>query len=381
MIKFIHYKIADFCKIEKGKFSATKTPSGKFPLIVTAEERLTSNSFQFDTEAVCIPLVSSTGHGHASIKRIHYQKGKFALASILVALIPDPKICRPKYLFHLLNLQKNEYLVPLMRGSANVTLQLKDLSNLELPIPSISDQEKIISIMERLHELIFKSIKRDQLIHLLEESIFINIFGDPISNPKKWQTGELKNYTNLITKGATPTTYGFDWQSEGIIFLRSECITLDGVNLQGSKMISEEAHQFMKRSYIIPNDVLIRITGDVGTACTFPEKLKIANINQHIARIRIIIPDILPEYLCSMFNTKSYLIHLRGITSGVTHPHLSLKQIRECKIPIPPKKLQEDYGFIVKKIKSVVKKQDEHFEFIYKLVTSITHGTILNGVS
>ena len=69
----IKYKLCDICTIEKGKTGIKNSIPGEYPLVVTAEERLTNNSYQFDCNAVCIPLVSSTGHGHASIKRIHYK--------------------------------------------------------------------------------------------------------------------------------------------------------------------------------------------------------------------------------------------------------------------------------------------------------------------
>ena len=55
--------------------------------MVTAEKRITHNEYQFDGKAVIIPLVSSTGHGHASLKRVHYQEGKFAIGSILAAVV------------------------------------------------------------------------------------------------------------------------------------------------------------------------------------------------------------------------------------------------------------------------------------------------------
>ena len=78
------YRIGEICTIEKGKSPIKKTAPGAYPLVVTAEERATSAEYPFDGEAVCIPLVSSTGHGHASLKRIHYQKGEFAVGNILL---------------------------------------------------------------------------------------------------------------------------------------------------------------------------------------------------------------------------------------------------------------------------------------------------------
>ena len=71
-------KLGDLCSIEKGETGIQKAIPGEYPLVVTAEERKSHNEFQFDDEAVIIPLVSGTGHGHASIKRLHFQTGKFA---------------------------------------------------------------------------------------------------------------------------------------------------------------------------------------------------------------------------------------------------------------------------------------------------------------
>ena len=73
--------------LRKVSTGLAKAEPGDYPLVTTgAERQKLQHTYQFDTKAVCIPLVSSTGHGHASLKNVHYQEGKFALGSILVAL-------------------------------------------------------------------------------------------------------------------------------------------------------------------------------------------------------------------------------------------------------------------------------------------------------
>ena len=140
------YKIKDLCNCIKGQTSIQKAQPGDFPLVVTAESRLSSDNFQFDCEAVCIPLVSSTGHGHASLKRIHYQTGKFALGNILCALVStNEDILLTKYLYIYLSYNKDRLIVPLMKGSANVSLSVSSLENLEIEIPDINTQRKIVS--------------------------------------------------------------------------------------------------------------------------------------------------------------------------------------------------------------------------------------------
>lgn len=152
-------KLGDLCTIEKGKTGIQKAIPGEFPLVVTAEERKSHNEYQFDDEAVIIPLVSGTGHGHASIKRLHFQSGKFALGSILCAVIPkDKSILNAEYLFRFLNLNKERELVDRMKGMANVTLPIKEIAKIEIPLPSLDEQIKFVEkygLLETDSEAIF----------------------------------------------------------------------------------------------------------------------------------------------------------------------------------------------------------------------------------
>jgi len=134
-------KLGDVCTIEKGAIGIQKAIPGEFPLVVTGEERKSHNEFQFDCEAVIVPLVSGTGHGHASIKRIHFQSGKFALGNILCAIIPkDKNELNAEYLYRYLDLNREAELVSRMKGMANVTLPIKEIAQIEIPIPSIDEQ-------------------------------------------------------------------------------------------------------------------------------------------------------------------------------------------------------------------------------------------------
>jgi len=144
-------KLGDVCNIEKGTTGILKAVPGEYPMVVTSEERKSHNEFQFDDEAVIVPLVSGTGHGHASIKRIHFQKGKFALGSILCAIIPkDKKQLNAEYLYRFLDLNKEKELVARMKGMANVSLPFKEIAQIEIPLPALKDQLKFVKQYEDL---------------------------------------------------------------------------------------------------------------------------------------------------------------------------------------------------------------------------------------
>lgn len=162
-------KLGELCVMEKGNIGITKAIAGEYPLVVTSENRKSHNEYQFDDEAVIIPLVSSTGHGHKSLKRIHYQEGKFAVGSILCAVIPkDKSILNAHYLYRYLDLNKENELVARMKGMANVTLPMKEIANIEIPLPDIETQfqfvEKINSIEAIKDDLVAE--QETQLTHL-----------------------------------------------------------------------------------------------------------------------------------------------------------------------------------------------------------------------
>jgi type I restriction enzyme S subunit len=145
--------LGDLCHIEKGKIGIQKATPGEFPLVVTAEERLSHNEFHFEGNAVIIPLVSSTGHGHKSLKRIHFQSGKFAVGNILCAVIPkDENVLRADYLFRFLDLNREKELVSRMKGMANVTLPIKEIAKVEIPIPPIEAQIDFVQQYSVLEE-------------------------------------------------------------------------------------------------------------------------------------------------------------------------------------------------------------------------------------
>lgn len=170
-------KLKMLCEFEKGSTGLAKAEPGEYPLVATGAKRKTCNAYQFDTKAVCIPLVSSTGHGHASLKNVHYQEGKFALGSILVALTSkDDNKLNIQFLHLYLSQLKDEVLVPLMSGAANVALSVKKIQDIEIPLPSIERQREIVerfkSIVIEEDELKAELTHQQTLLKKLRQQIF-----------------------------------------------------------------------------------------------------------------------------------------------------------------------------------------------------------------
>ena len=141
-------RLADVAKLEKGPTAIQQANPGDYPLVTTAEARSFCDHFDFDGRAAIIPLVSSTGHGNAALKRLHYQEGKFALGNILCSAIPISEgIVTARFIFEYLTAFKEELLVSRMTGTANVTLTVGRIREIPIPIISPEIQESLDSFM------------------------------------------------------------------------------------------------------------------------------------------------------------------------------------------------------------------------------------------
>jgi type I restriction enzyme S subunit len=163
------YRLGDICTITKGETGIMKAIPGPYTMVALGEANKTHNEFQFDTKAVIIPLVSSTGHGHASMKRVKYQEGKFALGNILCAVVPkNENVVLAKYLHIYLHWNREELLVSQMKGMANVSLSLNKIADVIVTVPSIEKQKEIVELEQQLvaKEIEAEKLYADQLTQL-----------------------------------------------------------------------------------------------------------------------------------------------------------------------------------------------------------------------
>ena len=169
---------------------------------------------------------------------------------------------------------------------------------------------------------------------------------------------KLEDISAFITKGATPTTYGFDWQPNGVYFFRNDCIKNNVFVYGDYSFIAEEANKFLQRSEVTGGDIVIAITGDIGKVGLIPSEVKKANINQHLARVRIVkdaFPYFVYMYLCSDKVQRTY----KKIKTGLSMPQLSLAQIRDTNIPVVSLPEQQKIAEFLSTIDTVIAKQRE----------------------
>jgi hypothetical protein len=124
---------------------------GDFPLVTTGEVFASHFEPHFSGDAVCIPLISATGHGHASLKRLHHITGDFAVGSILCACLNrKPDRVMGRYAYYYLSACKDSVLIPLMQGTANMSMKVADIAGVALPLPSHDEQRAIVVRLDAL---------------------------------------------------------------------------------------------------------------------------------------------------------------------------------------------------------------------------------------
>ncbi|PZE24547.1 restriction endonuclease subunit S [Curtobacterium sp. MCBD17_028] len=154
-------------------------------------------------------------------------------------------------------------------------------------------------------------------------------------NPKV--LGEISAF---ITKGATPTTYGYSWETFGVPFLRSECVSDHGLDMRQSMSISKNADNALRRSRVQDGDILMTITGNVGRVVRL-HGVGAANINQHIARIRVMDRNFDPRFIYHYLSQQTMREYFGSIVTGQAYPQISLVQVRSTLVPCLPRTEQQ----------------------------------------
>jgi type I restriction enzyme S subunit len=152
-----------------------------------------------------------------------------------------------------------------------------------------------------------------------------------------WKTKSIGDLSELITKGNTPTSIGYDFVPKGINFVKVEAISLNGVFIN-EKMdhINSECYSALKRSQLKEGDILFSIAGALGRTAIVTNNILPANINQALAIIRLK-PDesISKRYVLKALETGFVLEQIEKFKGGVAQQNLSLAQIHDLLIPIP----------------------------------------------
>jgi len=369
--------LGELCKLVKGTSPISKTLPGPYPLVTTGELHKTADSFQLDAEAVCIPLISSTGHGHASLKRVHYQSGKFAIANLLAAaLVKDPSVLSPKFLTRYLNFTKDRLIVPLMTGAANMSISVDRLATVPVEFPPLAEQERSVKLLDEADELRKLRAQADHRTSALIPALFDEMFGDPVSNPKGWP----RNVLAEVCDGKSGIKAGPFGSS-----LKKDSYTTEGPRVYGQEQviagdfsvgdyhISEAKFIEMSAYAVKPGDLLISLVGTIGKVLIVPEGIERGIINPRLLRVRPRLSVLHPCYLEHILTSQAIISFFAGIANGVTMGVLNGGMLKKLEIPLPPLAQQKEFAARVTEIRAVQAEQASSRLRLENLFQSMLH--------
>lgn len=308
--------------------------------------------------------------------------------------------CNLHYAFYVIK-SAQSYLVRKAVGGGQPNISQETIKQLWLPIPPLSTQDiivrnldatcsKIDDLLSSVHASIEEYKKLKQAV--ITQAVTKGVRGEREMKdsgvewigkiPAEWSITKIKSGVTKIGSGKTPSGGAETYTDSGVIFLRSQNVYDCTLNLESPTYISPEVDATMKSTRVLPDDVLLNITGgSIGRCSIVPKTLGLANVNQHVCIIRTNPLIFLPKYMQYFWVSTLGHLAIDLYQTGGNREGMSADAIRNTPIPYAPLNEQKeiaDYldakcaeidGLIAKKEQLVKELESYKKSLIYEIVT------------
>jgi len=227
-------------------------------------------------------------------------------------------------------------------GGSLLRARPEQVAKIQIPLPPFTEQKRIVAILDKADAI---RRKRQAAIKLADDFLratFLDMFGDPVTNPKRWNISKCSEICTRITVGIVvrPASY---YQLSGVPALRSLNIRANHIETNNLVYFSHEDNiTKLAKTRVWKDDVLLVRSGQPGTCAVVPQELNGANAID----ILIATPnksEVFPEYLCHYFNYNGGKQLVLGEQQGQIQQHLNVSSLCKAKIPVPPIKTQREF--------------------------------------
>ncbi len=306
-----------------------------------------------------------------TVGKVHVLKedADYAILSSIAILRPNEKKLHSGYLGHLLSspvvmrqATKNK------TGSALRRIILKDLKSIKIPLPPLEEQKRIAAILDKADGI---RRKRQQAIAMADEflrSVFLDLFGDPVTNPKGWEVKRLDEVSESYDcPHSTPR-----WTAEGVLCIRTSNLANGDWDFSEKRFVSEKDYTSRSsRCEILPGDIILSREGTIGVAAMVEENMRLC-LGQRLVQIRPKKNIILGAYLLQSILKLTSPEVVAGGMIGTTAQRINLKHLRSIEIPVPRHELQKQYEIIHKSTKRMLKRttSEDQSEVLFSCLAS-----------
>jgi len=298
-----------------------------------------------DPKILGVPTIVNTG----GKKLLQNQRvGKLVITDISKVHIP--------YLQYALNRPSNKsYYKKFAGGGLQINVSKKDILNNSVPLPPLDQQKKIAAILDAADAYRQKTKALIKKYDELTQSLFLDMFGDPVTNPKGWGVNFLDQITSKIGSGATPKGGKQSYKKEGISLIRSMNVYDNYFKYKDLAFIDTNQADKLKNVIVEKGDVLFNITGaSICRSSVVPEDILPARVNQHVSIIRPIISKVTSKFLSRFLISGNVKTKLLGVGSGggAVMEAITKEQLQSFEVIIPPLELQNQFADRVQAIES-----------------------------
>ncbi|OON99556.1 MAG: hypothetical protein ATN35_11955 [Epulopiscium sp. Nele67-Bin004] len=288
-----------------------------------------------------------------------------------VLLGGDINVFRPNnvngtFLAYQLNNTKKTAIAKLAQGTMVVHLYNSQLKKLLIKTGSSGEQEKIAQFFTLLDKRISLQQEKVSLLREKKRGLMQQIFSRKLRFKDEngeaypeWEEKKLGEITIKIGSGKTPKGGREVYTTDGIIFLRSQNIYNNRLELNEVAYIDQAINLTMKSTEIQPNDILLNITGaSIGRCCSIPLDFPKANVNQHVCIIRLK-ENYQPIFIVQQIISPNVQLQISKYQAGGNREGLNFEQIKELRVFIPSKQEQQKIADLLSILDRKIEKEDE----------------------
>jgi type I restriction enzyme S subunit len=227
----------------------------------------------------------------------------------------------------------------------------KDFDSTEIPYPDLKQQEAIANILDKVSYVIKSRKEELQKLDDLIKARFVELFGDPITNPKGYPVHQLSDYISSLTSGSRGwAQYCVENGTEWFITIKNvkDChITTD--NMQP---VNAPDNAEAKRTKVQEGDLLISITADLGRTGVVTKEIAEhgAYINQHLSCVRVNKEVLHPLFVAHYMESPAGKEQFIAKNQSAVKAGLNFNSINSLKLYIPPLKEQEEFITFIKQV-------------------------------
>lgn len=332
-------KLGQLVSIQTGKLDANAAVfGGKYPFFTTAKEVSRINEYAYDGEVVLV-----AGNGDLNVK---YYKGKFNAYQRTYILTSNSNV-RMKYLYYFLD-KYIEVLRYQSIGGVIKYIKLNNLSDAQIPMRSIFEQDKIIGILEKLdNEIIIRSKQLSELSNLVK-SRFNELFGDD----SKFDVERLNNSVTEMFIGPFGSSLKNDYfvskeKAYCMVYEQKHAIKKT-MNLE-TRYVDEKKYKELKRFSIYGGDIIVSCRGTIGEIYQVPNNAPLGIMHPSIMKIRLDNSKYNPIFFKFMLSDYMDIEKNKSKGSGVKMA-ITASELGKIKFPLPPLSLQNEFADFVAQV-------------------------------